>query len=322
VSEYVACNLCGTDDTRLLFRRGDYRYWIDDVEWNVVQCRSCGLGYVNPRPTRAEIGRYYPESYYAERDRLGDRYRLQTRYVTGEPGRLLEIGAARGDFLLAMRDRGWQVAGIEPFARTPAPEGLEISTRPFPDECDFERDTFDVVTAWAVFEHLYDPLSAFRACSDLLRPGGRLILQVPSLRSLSVRIAHQEDVPRHLYLFSPDTLEQYAETAGLAVTRIADVTDIATAGSRGSIQHVTARALGRSDRDLAQLQRLPRRERLRRAPAFATLTMGAKLLDLLLLPDWLLRTAGLSGQLVAEFSKPETTKFRADEEAHAKVAAL
>jgi SAM-dependent methyltransferase len=318
VTEHVVCNLCGADDTRLLFRRGDYRYWVDDVEWNVVECRRCGLGYVNPRPTEEEIGRYYAGGgYYDQRDAFVERYRRQARYLAGPPSRLLDIGAAGGQFLRVMRDLGWDVAGIEPFAGNGSEAALDISHARFPRESPYAPESFDVVTAWAVFEHLHDPLAAFRACADLLRPGGRLIIQVPSSRSLRVRVAHVDDTPRHLYLFSPKTLRRYAEAAGLEIERISDVTDLFSAGSGGSLRRLAARALGRTDRDLALLLRRPRSERFRRAPLFAGVAAAANVLDRVLLPTWLLRAAGLSGQIVAEFRKPVTAAVRRPDSAPA-----
>lgn len=303
--EHVSCNLCGADDTRLLFRRGDYRYWVDDIEWSVVQCRNCGLGYVNPRPTEDEIGRYYAGGgYYDQRDAFVDRYKRQARYLAGPPSRLLDIGAAGGQFLLVMRDLGWDVAGIEPFGQNGDRDSLEIANERFPDESSYAPESFEAVTAWAVFEHLHDPMAAFRACAELLRPGGRLVIQVPSLRSVRVRVGHLDDTPRHLYLFSPKTLRRYAEVVGFEVERISDVTDLFSAGSRGSLQRLAVRALGHTDRDLALLMRAPRRERFRRDPLLAGVATAANLLDPVLLPKWLLRLAGLSGQVVAEFRKP------------------
>ena len=35
--ETVACNLCGQDDPKLLYRLRDYRLRIDDIEWNVIE---------------------------------------------------------------------------------------------------------------------------------------------------------------------------------------------------------------------------------------------------------------------------------------------
>ena len=318
--ERVACNLCGADDTRLLFTRGDYRLWVDEVDWNVVECRRCGLGYVNPRPTEDEIGRYYVGSYYDQRDAFAARYERQARYVAGPPERLLDVGAAGGQFMAVMRSRGWDVAGIEPFAGNGNAGSLEISHEPFPHKSAYAAESFDVITAWAVFEHLHDPLAAFRACAELLRPGGRLIIQVPSLRSVAVRLGHEDDTPRHLYLFSPKTLRRYAEAAGLAVERIEDVTDLFTAGSRGSLQRLVARALGHTERERALLLRQPRRERFRRAPLFAGALTAANVVDRVVFPKWLLRATGLSGQVVAEFRLPVTASLREHAAAVAEVA--
>ena len=48
-----------------------------DELWNLVECRRCSLGYLNPRPTVDEIGRYYPEVYFARRTSMARRYALQ-----------------------------------------------------------------------------------------------------------------------------------------------------------------------------------------------------------------------------------------------------
>jgi DNA-directed RNA polymerase subunit RPC12/RpoP len=48
--EYISCPLCGMDDTKIIFKRKDLRYKISEIEFPVVRCRHCNLGYVNPRP--------------------------------------------------------------------------------------------------------------------------------------------------------------------------------------------------------------------------------------------------------------------------------
>jgi uncharacterized Zn finger protein len=59
--EYVDCNICGLDDTQVLFRKRD-KFLIADDEFQVVECRRCGLLYVNPKPTEAEVGERLPLS--------------------------------------------------------------------------------------------------------------------------------------------------------------------------------------------------------------------------------------------------------------------
>src|SRR5919197_430524 len=81
--ETTRCNICGGEVTRLLFETQDYRYRVDDQRYGVWQCRSCGLGYLNPRPTRDAIRRYYPNAYYRHRDDVsqGGRLTAQARYL-------------------------------------------------------------------------------------------------------------------------------------------------------------------------------------------------------------------------------------------------
>jgi hypothetical protein len=132
--EYVSCNLCGADDTELLYRKKDYRLRVDDRVWNLVECGRCGLGYVNPRPSPDEVGSYYPASYFEHRGGMTTRYERQASFVGPGPGQLLDIGAARGDFMAVMQRKGWNVTGIEPFTSA-NPHGLDIQHQHFPDEC-------------------------------------------------------------------------------------------------------------------------------------------------------------------------------------------
>jgi 2-polyprenyl-3-methyl-5-hydroxy-6-metoxy-1,4-benzoquinol methylase len=302
--EPVNCNLCGRDGAKLLFRLRDYRLFVDEVEWNVVRCRYCGLGYLNPRPTFDEVARYYPQSYFDERHRQAARYQRQARYVPGDGGRLLDIGTARGDFLDVMARRGWDVAGIEPFEEAGNPHGLQIYRQSFPEGCDLEEGSYDVITAWAVFEHLRDPAAAFRECSRLLRPGGHLIVQVPNLRSIYSRWAMQEDVPRHLFFFSAKTLRAYGLGVGFALERVIHTTDLFGGSGRGVLRLAYVRALGRSTPEFFEIWRTRRGERFRRWPALAVGWTGVAVIERVLLADWLVRAAGISGQVVAQFVKP------------------
>jgi 2-polyprenyl-3-methyl-5-hydroxy-6-metoxy-1,4-benzoquinol methylase len=301
--EYVACNLCGRDDTKLLFSLRDYRLRIDDRLWNVVECRHCHLGYLNPRPTPREIGVYYPGSYFDHRPAMSRRYARQAAYLPSTPGELLDIGAARGDFMAVMKDRGWSVTGIES-ADAGNPHELSIHGTSFPDQNELPDERFDVITAWAVFEHLHDPSAAFRRVTQLLRPEGTFIVQVPNLNSLNSRYARLEDVPRHLYFFSPRTLSRYATQSGLRLRQVHHVTDLYGGSGRGVLRHALTRAVGRSTDDFFAFYRSGRRQRFRRAPMFAAAWTVVGGLERILLTDWLVRALRISGQIVAIMDRP------------------
>jgi SAM-dependent methyltransferase len=303
VPETVGCNLCGSSASKHLYRLRDYRLRIDHVEWNVVRCRACGLGYVNPRPTPDEIGRYYPADYFERRATHDARYRLLAGHVPGEPGRLLDIGTARGDFPALMRERGWDVAGLERFVGG-NPHGIDIHRARFPEECDLPSESFDVVTAWAVFEHLHDPAAAFAECARLLRPGGRLVIQVPNLRSVHGRLSRQEDVPRHLFFFAPPTLRRYAEGNGLSLTRVVHTTELFGGSGRGVLTLAAMRALGRSTSQFFDMYYTPRAQRYRRWWPYAPAWVAAAAVERVLLSDRFVRAARISGQIVVHFEKP------------------
>jgi len=295
--EYVKCNLCGADDTRLIYALRDYRFRVDDTLWNLVQCRRCSLGYLNPRPTIDEIGRYYPGTYFGRRGSMTRRYSVQAEYLPEPPGELLDVGAARGDFMAFVRERGWNVAGIEP-STTENPHDLPILRARFPEECRLEPESFDVITAWAVFEHLHDPRSAFVEAARLLRPTGQLIVQVPNLRSINSRYARFEDVPRHLTFFSPTTLRGYAEIAGLEITAVHHTTNLHGGSGRGVLRLALTMGAGGTVDSFFDFYRLRRRERFRARPAFAAVWTGVGAIERAVLNDWLVRTLRISGQLV------------------------
>lgn len=71
---YTACNLCGQDDTKLIFTGKD-KLFNKTGSFEVVQCNHCGLVYTNPRPTEETIQYFYPSDYdpYKE-DNVGWRY--------------------------------------------------------------------------------------------------------------------------------------------------------------------------------------------------------------------------------------------------------
>jgi len=60
--EYTPCALCGQDNTRQRLTSQDWLHGGPD-KFTIVECQTCGLVYLNPRPTAANISRYYPDNY-------------------------------------------------------------------------------------------------------------------------------------------------------------------------------------------------------------------------------------------------------------------
>lgn len=141
----------------------------------------------------------------------------------GTPGcqRLLDVGCGKGDFMTRMHRRGWLVEGLEVDARAVEyarlTNGLTVhlgslETIRFPD------NSFDVITSNHVIEHVHDPISLIRECLRVLKPAGRLVLATPNIESFGHRIFGRNwshlDAPRHLQLYSMNTLRECAVRAG------------------------------------------------------------------------------------------------------------
>ena len=226
-----ACALCGERARRLRFRAGPH---------SVVTCRACDLTYVTPRlEPEALLQQVYDASYWsspAPRERgygdyLGDaqlyratferRLHALTRYLPSA-GRALDVGCGSGQFLQALRDAGWQVAGIEPSARARAAAAAQLGAGVVSPgtlaESAFAPASFDLVTFWDVLEHLPDPLAALRRARDLLAPGGRLAVETQDVKSLAARLLgrrwHHYKHAEHLLHFHRGTLRRALRASG------------------------------------------------------------------------------------------------------------
>ena len=244
--EYVNCDLCGLDDTQILFTKKD-KFGIAEYEFNVVRCRGCGLLYINPRPSREEIGKFYPETYSWKETleanlfltkwvkRLEKHYRYHllrdevskvVKFTGRSSGRVLDVGCGTGDRLDVFRSNGFETHGVETsdsadYAKEHlnlnVSKGTLFSVR-FPDRF------FDIVTLYNVLEHLHDPAGACGEIKRILKDDGFLVIQVPNKHSLQYRIFKEKwaafDVPRDLYYFGTESLKSLLRKVGFTVMKM------------------------------------------------------------------------------------------------------
>jgi len=61
--ETVKCDLCNSEKYDILFQQTDLLHKTTTEKFQMVKCENCRLHYINPRPTKHEIGKYYSNKY-------------------------------------------------------------------------------------------------------------------------------------------------------------------------------------------------------------------------------------------------------------------
>ena len=120
-------------------------------------------------------------------DRLLQRWRIATVSKMLVPGaRILDIGSADGALFAVLGPAvGAGSLGVDPTLKTDITvNGCRLLPGTFPEAVPPGTAPFDAITLLAVLEHF--PPSAYGAlrsgCEQFLRPGGKLLITVPSPR--------------------------------------------------------------------------------------------------------------------------------------------
>src|SRR4051794_4660373 len=120
-------------------------------------------------------------------------------------GTLLDVGCGAGRYLDLMRALGWsRVVGVDISADAIANArslGLEAYAGDL-QEIGFPDNTFDAISASHTLEHVRDPLALLREIARVAKPGARVAIVVPNVRSLGSRIFRRHwvglETPPHL----------------------------------------------------------------------------------------------------------------------------
>ena len=144
-----------------------------------------------------------------------ERTALFRRYVGGPGKRVLDLGCRDGALSTTYLD-GNHVVGVdiddEALAHAAA-SGLETRRADLDEPLPFDDETFDVVVAGEVLEHIHSPPALLAEARRVLRPGGTFVGSVPNGFRLKNRLVfvlgrHPEDDPTHLRLFAPDDIRR------------------------------------------------------------------------------------------------------------------
>jgi SAM-dependent methyltransferase len=150
----------------------------------IVECRKCGLRYLNPMPDLRDLSQIYDYDVYE--DSTNNNPVLQEHFYETlsrecpNLRKVLEIGCGTGDFLAYLESKGLETAGVE-FAdsatRVKFKGKLYVGRM---EDIDIPSASFDGVLLLNVIEHLADPLVVLKKIRSMLPEGGALLLRHPN----------------------------------------------------------------------------------------------------------------------------------------------
>lgn len=231
----TTCPLCGSTELERALTCVDH--YASGEMFHLCRCRKCGFLMTQDFPVEEEIGRYYETPDYishsdTRRGLMNRAYHWVRTYMLRrkawlveheahrKEGRLLDIGTGTGYFADTMRRRGWQVEAVEKNAqaRAFAKERFGMDVLPEAALEGFEPGSFDVITLWHVLEHLQPLNETWERLYELLTERGVLVVAVPNCSSFDARrygaYWAAYDVPRHLWHFTPATMQRFGAKHG------------------------------------------------------------------------------------------------------------
>ncbi len=228
----IPCILCGSSRRAVMHEKAPYQ---------IVRCTDCGLVYTLPRLSSEALREMYQSDYWRSdaakdfgyTDYVADEplyvktFRMRGDLVARHrppPARLLDVGCAAGFAMTALRERGYDVRGVE-LSRPMA----ELARRRLGDsaavhcgvleESLFGGAKFDVITMFDVVEHVEDPVALLATARRMLSPGGVVVFETQNVASrfarlMGVRWQHYK-FQEHLWHFDPKTMRVLLAKAGL-----------------------------------------------------------------------------------------------------------
>jgi 2-polyprenyl-3-methyl-5-hydroxy-6-metoxy-1,4-benzoquinol methylase len=229
----VSCTVCRS--TRLVEYRPPEIHRVEEVSFSysfspehnktfrVVRCRSCSHLFCHPLP-EGIVGSYQQvvdEEYlkHSESRRLAAQAVLRTVRRHAPSGRLLDIGCATGDFLVAGREAGYAVEGIElsgwscAIARS---RGLRVHQETL-EQFAKRSPGYDVVSLIGVIEHFTEPRREMENIARIARPGAIVVIWTGDASSLLARVLGRHWwywQGQHVQYFTHESLRRLVQSSG------------------------------------------------------------------------------------------------------------
>ena len=234
------CPICGSNSLHKEFSAVDHL--VSQECFDVWICGHCGFRLTQNVPDEQGIDKYYESADYIshsdiEKGLMNRLYHFArnimltakaghvTRATGLRQGWLLDIGSGTGYFAHMMNEWGWTVRAIEKNsqARHFAQEHFGLKSDDEEAFNTLQDKSFDCITLWHVLEHLQHLNIMGDKFYRWLKDDGALLIAVPNNTSTDASHYGADwaawDVPRHLWHFSPATMQLFAQKHGFKIMK-------------------------------------------------------------------------------------------------------
>lgn len=223
----VPCPCCDSDKNDRQFQKQGYNFDL---------CKDCGTLYVNPRPSKIDLQRFYKEALYIKHWNQHifpntEEVRIRTivipmlvfmcKYIERNIRRIADMGAGSGLFCkIAKNILKTDVVAVD-LSSIP---GVKTICKDVVDLTQDEMQGVDIITAFEILEHVFDPSEFLRKCREILPSGGLLFLSTVNIRGFDMSslgyLCDNIIAPIHLNYFTPDSLKYLLMECGFEIIEI------------------------------------------------------------------------------------------------------
>lgn len=233
----------------MMFGRGE--------KFEYIECGKCGcLQIINPLK---DLSNYYPKNYYSFqkldlkqdfilsfiRKQIADYYirdknnmfGLFLSKIFGVPdcynwvkkvklkpeAEILDVGCGIGHLLVSLRRAGYKnLTGVDAYIKSDI--FYNNSIKIYKKESSQMSGNFDFITLNHCFEHMLNPLEAFKQLNNLLKPGGCVLIRVPVTSTYAWKKYGvnwvQLDAPRHIFIPTVKSIQILADESSFNLSDV------------------------------------------------------------------------------------------------------
>ena len=222
-----SCYLCNYSKTKVIFN--------NDMIC-IEKCKNCGLvfqnsykqidylNYYKSRPTESTL------KWDATKEKRLNR--IIDEIINISPhSKVLDIGCGNGQLLDLLRQNGLvDCHGLESNieqAKYCRQKGLNVLDKKLSSSL-YPHESFDIITLIQVLEHIPEPIEFLAILNNFLKPGGKIIVEVPSYnnprillyRLLGIKnIVKKDFIIPHIYYYNDKSLKKIFSKSGFNVIK-------------------------------------------------------------------------------------------------------